>query len=172
MRLFTVGHSTRTSQEFLSILKEYDIQVLVDVRRFPGSKRHPQFSKEELRENLESEGIQYTWLGEELGGYRKEGLGEESPNQAWDSKGFRNYADYTKNEEFKEGIKRLLNTAKNKKVVYMCAEKFYWRCHRRIISDYLKAKGHSVTHIIEKDETREHKLPYFAEVKDGKLSYP
>lgn len=172
MHLFTVGHSTRTFQELFRLLEEEGIQVLVDVRRWPGSKRHPQFNREELRGSLESEGIEYVWLGEELGGYRREGLGEESPNKAWNSEGFRNYADHTLTEGFRRGIEELLSYAQDRRVAYMCAEKFYWRCHRRIISDYLKAQGHRITHILEKGEVREHKLPDFAEVKDGRLTYP
>lgn len=172
MCFFTIGHSTRTFKELLSLLKEHDIQVLVDVRRWPSSDRCPQFGRERLKESLETRGIRYVWLGEELGGYRREGLGAESPNKAWDSEGFRNYADHTLTEDFSKGIEKLLTWAGEKRVAYMCAEKFYWRCHRRIISDYLKARGHQVTHIIEKGKTGEHELPSFAQVKNGKLTYP
>lgn len=172
MPLFTVGHSTRSFHELLELLKEQNIQVLVDVRRWPSSQRHPQFNHEKLKENLETEGIEYVWLGEELGGYRREGLGEKSPNKAWDSEGFRNYADHTLTDKFRRGINKLLAYAKTQNVAYMCAEKFYWRCHRRIISDYLTAQGYQITHIIEKGKTREHKIADFAQVKNGKLTYP
>ncbi len=172
MHFLTVGHSTRTLNELLDLLGEHDIQVLVDVRRWPSSRRNPQFDREKLEESLGGKGIEYVWLGEELGGYRREGLGAESPNKAWDSEGFRNYADYTLTQEFEKGIEQLLGWAEKKRVAYMCAEKFYWRCHRRIISDYLKALGHQITHIIEKGKTRDHELPDFAEVEDGKLTYP
>ncbi len=172
MRLFTVGHSTRAFKELLSLLKEHDIQVLVDVRRWPSSDRCPQFGRERLEESLETRGIGYVWLGEELGGYRRKGLDAESPNKARDSEGFRNYADHTLTEDFRKGIEKLLTLAEGRTVAYMCAEKFYWRCHRRIISEYLKARGHQITHIIEKGKTREHELPDFAQVKNGKLTYP
>ncbi|MFW6117154.1 MAG: DUF488 family protein [Thermoproteota archaeon] len=172
MHLFTIGHSTRTFQELLYLLKEHGIQVLVDVQRWPSSQRHHQFNMEELKQSLKAEGIKYVWLGEELGGYRREGLGEESPNQAWNSEGFRNYADHTLTEDFKAGIESLLKYAKTQTVVYMCAEKFYGRCHRRIISDYLKARGHRITHILGKGQVREHRIPDFAEVRDGILTYP
>jgi uncharacterized protein (DUF488 family) len=172
MYLFTIGHSTRTSEEFLDLLREHSVQVLVDVRRWPSSRLHPQFNNEELKESLGGERIAYVWLGKELGGYRREGLGEKSPNKAWNNGGFRNYADHTLTEEFQKGIKKLLNYAENRKAAYMCAEKFYWRCHRRIISDYLKACDHQITHIIEKGKTKEHKLPDFAQMKNRKLTYP
>ncbi len=172
MHLFTVGHSTRTLQKLISLLKEHGVQVLVDVRRWPSSKRNPQYNRGELQRSLETEGIEYVWLGEELGGYRREGLGEESPNKGWSSRGFRNYADHTLTREFQKGVEKLLSYAEKRTVAIMCSEKFYWRCHRRIISDYLKAKGHKVTHIIEKGEAREHKLTDFAKIENGKLTYP
>lgn len=107
-----------------------------------------------------------------MGGYRKKGLGEKSPNKAWDSEGFRNYADHTLTEEFERGIEKMLGLAENQKVAYMCAEKFYWQCHRRIISDYLKVKGHQIIHIVEEEKIVEHELTGFAKIKDGKLIYP
>ena len=121
---------------------------------------------------MKAEGIRYLWLGKELGGYRKDGLGDKSPNKAWNSTGFRNYADHTLSEEFRRGIRQLLEYAEKRRVAYMCAERFYWRCHRRIISDYLVAKGHQVTHIIDEKETRKHKLTRFAQVVNGRLIYP
>ena len=172
MHFFTVGHSTRTFKELLNLLKEHDIQVLVDVRRWPSSGRYPQFDRERLRESLETSGIEYVWLGEELGGYRREGLGIESPNKAWNSEGFRNYADHTLTEDFRRGTEKLLTWAEDTRVAYMCAEKFYWRCHRRIISDYVKKRGHEITHIIERGKTRDHELPNFAQITNGKLTYP
>jgi uncharacterized protein (DUF488 family) len=172
MHLYTIGHSNRTLGEFVSLLSENGVKVLVDVRSWPSSKSNPQFSQEALRETLQSAGIKYVWLGKELGGYRNQGLGEGSPNKAWRSKGFRNYADHTYTEEFITGIRKLLSISENEKTAYMCAERFYWRCHRRIISDYLKTKGHQITHIIDKEQTREHELTSFAKIENGKLTYP
>lgn len=172
MRLFTIGHSTRTFEEFYDLLKENNIQALVDVRSWPSSKRFPQFNRENLQKSLEDKDIKYVWLGEELGGYRKKGLGEKSPNKAWTTEGFRNYADHTLTEEFETGIEKLLSLAETQRVAYMCAEKFYWNCHRRIISDYLVARGHQVTHIMEKGKVVEHELTSFANIKDGELTYP
>lgn len=172
MLLFTIGHSTRTFDELYNLLKMHSIEVLVDVRSFPSSKRNPQFDRVNLQKSLEERGIKYVWLGRELGGYRKRGLGEESPNKAWTSKGFRNYADHTLTREFREGIEKLLSLAEKQRVAIMCAEKFYWQCHRRIISDYLTVKGHQIIHIIDKEKEIGHKLPNFSEIKDGNLTYP
>ncbi len=172
MHFFTIGHSNRSLSELISLLKEYNIEVLIDVRSWPGSKKYPHFNRDILRERLAAEGIRYLWLGKELGGYRKDGLGERSPNKAWSSIGFRNYADHTLSEDFRKGINEILRYAEKQRVAYMCAEKFYWRCHRRIISDYLVAKGHHVTHIIDRQETRKHRLTRFARVVNGRLIYP
>ena len=185
MDLYTIGHSTRSFAEFASLLKRYGIKILVDVRAFPTSTRNPQFAREELKQKLLEEGIEYAWLGEELGGYRRGGLGAQSPNKGWETEGFRNYADYMISAPFKRGIEKLLKFAASKRLApwnkrwdystglaYMCAERFYWRCHRRLISDYLVANGHRVLHIVDEARTIEHKLPNFAEVIDGELRYP
>jgi uncharacterized protein (DUF488 family) len=142
VHMYTIGHSRRTLDEFIGLLDEHDIEILVDVRSFPSSPRYPHFNRESLAQTLQRHGIRYEWLGEQLGGYRKKGLGENSPNKAWKSQGFRNYADHTLTERFREGIRRLLELAESSKLVFICAEQLYWRCHRQIISDYLKVKGH------------------------------
>jgi len=170
--LYTIGHSTRSLEEFLELLREHDVGIIADVRRWPSSRRHPHFNREALAEALRSNGIEYEWLGELLGGWRKEGLGERSPNKAWRSSGFRNYADYAMTEPFKEGVGRLLRLASRGRVAVMCAERAHWRCHRLILSDYLVAKGHSITHIMGRGEARAHELTRFAEVVDGELIYP
>ena len=103
MHFFTIGHSNRSLGEFLSLLKKFNIEALIDIRSWPSSKKYPHFNREALEESLKAEGIRYFWLGRELGGYRKNGLGDRSPNKAWDSVGFRNYADYTLSEEFRMG---------------------------------------------------------------------
>jgi len=172
MHFFTIGHSNRSLSELVSLLRENSIEVLVDIRRWPSSKKYPHFNRDVLSESLKAEGIEYFWLGKELGGYRKDGLGDKSPNKAWKSVGFRNYADHTLSIEFRRGIRRLLGYAEKRRVAYMCAEKFYWNCHRRIISDYLVAKGHQVTHIIDEKETRKHRLTRFARIVNGRLTYP
>ncbi|HID11767.1 MAG TPA: DUF488 domain-containing protein [Candidatus Latescibacteria bacterium] len=172
MELYTIGHSTRSFAELVALLERYGIKTLVDVRTFPTSARNPQFTREELEQRLRRKGIEYHWLGEELGGYRREGLGARSPNRGWESEGFRNYADYMLTVKFEQGVERLLELAASGGLAYMCAERFWWRCHRRLISDYLVAKGHKVIHIVDETKAVEHKLPAFAEVSDGRLRYP
>jgi uncharacterized protein (DUF488 family) len=132
----------------------------------------PIFNRENLAKSLQENGVRYEWLGEQLGGYRKRGLGEESPNKAWRSQGFRNYADHTTTEQFREGVKKLLKLAECGRVALMCAEQLYWRCHRRIISDYLTVKGHAVTLIVSKGKTEKHELTSFARAINGELRYP
>lgn len=171
-QLYTIGHSTIGPEEFIELLREHGIRILVDVRRFPSSRRYPHFNRENFAETLQRHDTRYEWLGEQLGGYRKKGLGEDSPNKAWRSQGFRNYADHTMTEQFRDGVGKLLKLAEEGRLALICAEQVYWRCHRRIISDYLKAKCHTVTHIISKGITREHELTGFAKAIDGELRYP
>ncbi len=170
--LYTIGHSTRSLEEFIELLKRYKIQILVDVRTWPSSRHYPHFNRENLTQNLQQHGIRYEWLGEQLGGYRKNGLGEESPNKGWENQSFRNYADYTVTEQFKEGIRRLSELAEGGRVALMCAEQLYWRCHRRIIADYLTLKDYAVTYIVEKKKAEKHKLTDFVKAINGELQYP
>ncbi|MFQ6039069.1 MAG: DUF488 family protein, partial [Candidatus Aminicenantales bacterium] len=154
--------------------KSAAIQVVADVRAFPSSARHPQYNRETLEENLRKEGLFYIWLGRELGGYRREeeGLGPASPNRGWRSGGFRVYADIMLTEAFGHAVDRLLGTAARSVTAILCAEKFYWRCHRLLISDYLLARGHEVRHIIDRNRIRNHRLTRFARIRDGILTYP
>lgn len=170
-RLFTIGHSTRSMEEFIELLRENHVQILVDVRRYPVSRRCPHFNQENLAETLPKHAVRYEWLGEELGGFRRAVL-EDSPNKAWRAGGFRNYADHTMTTQFREGVRKLLKLAGKGEVAFMCAERQYWRCHRRIISDYLTVKGHVVIHIVEKGRLKLHKLTSFARVVNGELRYP
>jgi len=172
MCIYTVGHSDRSQEEFLELLAEYGIQALADVRAFPTSRRYPHFSRERFERVLAGAGMVYLWLGRELGGYRRRGLGESSPNLGWRAGGFRNYADHMLTPEFQRGIERVLELAQGRKTAIMCAERFWWRCHRRLISDYLVAQGHRVVHILEAGRTAEHRLPPFARVEGGRLIYP
>lgn len=174
MHILTIGHSNRSLEEFVSCLKAYKIKLIVDVRRFPKSSHCPHFSKKVLQDALFRENIEYQWWGDRLGGYRsrEDGLDEKSPNKAWETEGFRIYADYMMGDKFSQSIREMLPEARESKTALMCAEKFYWRCHRRLISDFLIASGHKVTHIINEGENREHQLPEFAHIKEDKLSYP
>ncbi|WP_456477777.1 DUF488 domain-containing protein [Geoglobus ahangari] len=167
--VYTLGHSSRSFEEFLRILKRFEIAVLADVRRFPSSK-FEHFRKEYLERALPENGIEYVWF-EELGGYRRRVL-EDSPNKAIESEGFRNYADYMLTEEFRRAAEKLVELVLKKKVAIMCAEKLYWRCHRMLLSDYLHAVlGFEVLHIIDASSVRKHRLSRHARVSNGMLIY-
>jgi uncharacterized protein (DUF488 family) len=166
--VWTVGHSTRSAEEFLKILRAHGIQVLVDVRSFPGSRRFPQFNRAELAQLLAKEGIEYKHEPR-LGGRRKPRA--DSQNTAWRNASFRAYADYMETDEFRKGVEDLLELARHARVAVMCAEAVWWRCHRSLISDYLKATGHTVIHILDQTKTEEHPFTSAAMVVDGQLSY-
>ncbi len=174
MKIFTVGHSNRSAEEFISLLEASKIELLVDIRAYPVSERNPHFNRENLEKSLSGEGIEYLWMGKELGGFRKksDGPGEISPNKAWKSEGFRRYADYMMSEAFKKAIEKLIELASEKRAALMCAEKHYWKCHRQLVSDYLCSQGHEVWHIIDKDSATKHVLSPLAEIKNGILTYP
>ncbi len=170
--MYTIGHSTRSLEDLIRTLKRYGIEFLVDIRRWPTSKRNPQFKGECLRETLAREGIRYIWMGEALGGYRRRGL-PSSPNEGWRSRGFRNYADHALGEAFRTALKELITLSREGVVVaLMCAEKSYWRCHRRILSDHLTAAGLEVLHILDEGNVRRHRLTRFAVIEGGVVIYP
>ena len=156
--VWTVGHSTRSGEEFVQILKAHGVQVLVDVRSFPGSRRYPQFNRAALAESLKQAGIEYRHEPR-LGGRRTPR--KDSHNTAWKNASFRAYADHMESEEFRNGVKDLLELAKTARVAVMCAEALWWRCHRRLISDYLKTEGHGVIHILDQNKTKEHPVTLF-----------
>jgi uncharacterized protein (DUF488 family) len=169
MKIWTIGHSTRTIDEFISLLQTNQIRLLVDVRSLPGSKRYPQFNKEALADSLGKTGIRYEHFPE-LGGRRK--AKPESKNTAWRSASFRGYADYMETEEFRKGVERLLDLAGGAgPTAIMCAEAVWWRCHRSLISDYLKARRIEVMHILDASKTQPHPYTSAARVVNGKLSY-
>jgi uncharacterized protein (DUF488 family) len=169
VRIWTIGHSTRTIDEFIALLKASDIKLLVDVRTLPGSKRYPQFNKEILSDLLRKAGIRYEHFPE-LGGRRK--ARSDSHNTAWRNASFRGYADYMETEEFHKGVQRLLDLAANAgPTAIMCAEAVWWRCHRSLISDYLKARGIEVIHILDINKTELHPYTSAARIVNGKLSY-
>ena len=171
MRIFTVGHSTRELETLLALLKQNQVECLVDVRSYPFSRRHPQFNQDSLERTLEAEGIGYHHL-KTLGGRRKKQL-DDSPNDAWEVRGFQNYADYMLSDKFKEGIDLLKDLAREDATAIMCAEASPFRCHRRLISDYLVAlEGISVIHILDERRTEEHTLTPFARVEEDRVIYP
>jgi len=146
--VFTIGHSTRTVAEFIGLLREAAVERVVDVRSIPRSRTNPQFNTEALRESLAAAGIGYVHLSA-LGGRRgRRRDAAPSPNQLWRSEGFRNYADYAMTAAFRAGLKQLKDLASRERYAIMCAEAVWWRCHRRIISDYLLADGLAVAHVM------------------------
>jgi uncharacterized protein (DUF488 family) len=168
MKIWTVGHSTRSGEEFGQILLAHGIEVLVDVRTFPGSRRYPQFNRDALSEWLSGVGIRYKHEPK-LGGRRTPR--PDSHNTAWRNAQFRGYADHMETEEFKNGVRELLQLASSARVAVMCAEAVWWRCHRSLLADYLKAEGHEVVHIIDQKKVEEHPFTSAARIVEGKLSY-
>jgi uncharacterized protein (DUF488 family) len=168
LEIWTVGHSTRTFSEFLELLQYFNIEMVADVRQYPGSRRYPHFSKAALGEALSLAGIGYEHL-EELGGRRPVLPG--SHNQGWKSAAFRGYADYMETGPFEAGIERLAGLARRGRTAFMCAEALWWRCHRSLIADYLKWKGARVFHITGPGKGEEHPYTVVAAIVDGKLSY-
>ena len=166
--VWTVGHSTRSGEEFVQILIAHRIQVLVDVRSFPGSRRYPQFNKPALAEFLAANGIEYRHEPQ-LGGRRTPRA--DSHNTAWRNASFRAYADHMETDEFRNGVEGLLELADSGRVTVMCAEAVWWRCHRSLIADHLKAEGHTVLHITDAAKTEEHPFTPAARMVEGRLSY-
>ncbi|HEY5992910.1 MAG TPA: DUF488 domain-containing protein [Candidatus Udaeobacter sp.] len=169
VRIWTIGHSTRSIDDFISLLEENGIKLLADVRSWPGSKRYPQFNKEALAESLNAHGIRYEHLPE-LGGRRKPK--PDSRNTAWRNASFRGYADHMETEEFRKGVERLLVLAcEPGPAAIMCAEAVWWRCHRSLISDYLKSRAIEVRHILDANKTEPHQYTSAARIVNGRLSY-
>jgi uncharacterized protein (DUF488 family) len=169
LRVFTIGHSTKTFAELVQPLLVHHVNILADVRRFPHSFRNPQFNIEAMKTELPKYNIRYAWL-QKLGG-RREGFGQESKNTCWKNKSFRNYADYMETSDFIDGARELVRLAGIGTLVIMCAEAVYWRCHRSMISDFLKAKGLEVMHIFDETHSHEHEYTRCAKIADGNLTY-
>ena len=169
MRIWTIGHSTRAIDEFISLLKENEIKSLGDVRAWPASRRYPQFNNEALAESLNAHAIRYEHFPE-LGGKRK--LKPDSRNTAWRNASFRGYADYMETKQFQKGIERLLDlTSEAGPTAIMCAEAVWWRCHRSLIADYLKVRGVEVLHIFGAKKVEPHPYTPAARIVNGELSY-
>ena len=166
--IWTIGHSTRSAEEFNHILDVHEIAVLVDVRSFPGSRRYPQFNKEKLKESLAAGGIRYHH-SLALGGRRRPN--PKSKNLAWKNASFRAYADHLESDEFKQGVKELLEVAAKERTALMCAEALWWRCHRSLIADYLKSRGWEVLHIATEKQAEVHPYTSAARIVEGWLSY-
>jgi uncharacterized protein (DUF488 family) len=169
MPIWTIGHSTRTVDEFTWLLKENEIKLLADVRAWPGSKRYPHFNQDALAESVSAQGIRYEHFPE-LGGKRK--AKPESRNSAWRNASFRGYADYMETEQFQKGIERLVDSAAIAgSTAIMCAEAVWWRCHRSLIADYLKARGVEMLHVLGANKVEPHPYTPAARIVNGELSY-
>jgi uncharacterized protein (DUF488 family) len=167
-RIWTVGHSTLPPGEFLALLAAQRIELLADVRRFPSSRRHPQFNRDALAAALAGSGIAYLHFPE-LGGRREPK--PDSRNTAWREAGFRGYADYMETGDFSGGIERLLDAARSRRTAIMCAEKAWQNCHRGLIADFLKASGVEVIHIVDATQAQTHPWTSTARLVDGRLRY-
>lgn len=157
LRVFTIGHSNLSFERFVPLLKEFEICLVADIRRYPSSRKFPHFNRQVLCKLLAAENIEYLWL-EALGGRRQSGKNDKSLNIGLKSPGFRNYADHMATDEFSLAVQELLSVAARARTAVMCAEKFYWKCHRRLLADYLVAQGVEVVHIVGPGKASSHKL--------------
>jgi uncharacterized protein (DUF488 family) len=167
--IYSIGHSTRTLEEFLELLKAYNATFLVDVRTVPRSRHNPQFNKETLPASLKDAAIRYLHMPE-IGGLRHPK--RDSINLAWENPSFRGYADYMQTKEFTEALLKLIALARENCLAIMCAEALPWRCHRGLISDALVARHIRVLHIINKTNTITHELNEMAHVEGNTITYP
>ena len=167
--VLTIGHSTRTLEEFVELLQVYGVTLLVDVRTVPRSRHNPQFNKDTLPTSLKQYGIRYIHMPE-IGGLRHPK--HDSINLAWKNSGFRGYADYMQTQEFTDNLLKIVALARENCLALMCAEALPWRCHRSLISDALVVRHIKVEHIISKTSTINHHLTEFAHVEGTKITYP
>ena len=168
-KLFTIGHSTRSIEEFVELLNAHAVAQLVDIRTIPKSRHNPQFGQDELAGALQQRGIEYVYI-KELGGLRS--AARQSMNEGWRNKSFRNYADYMQTEPFSQGLQQLMALARQAPTAIMCAEAVPWRCHRSLVGDALLVHGLSVDEIISSGNTRPHALTSFAKVEGANITYP
>jgi uncharacterized protein (DUF488 family) len=168
--LWTIGHSNRELNDFIALLTDESIQSLADVRRFPGSRRHPHFGHEQLSAALADAGITYHHFPA-LGGRRSK-RAHDSPNTGWRVAAFAAYADYMSTDEFALAFNELATIAAHSRTAIMCAEALPWQCHRRLIADQFTAKGWRVRDIVGPSSIQEHSLPPFATVTNGQVTYP
>jgi uncharacterized protein (DUF488 family) len=166
--IWTVGHSNHAFEEFLGILEAHRIERVIDVRRFPASRKWPHFNSKSLAELLPAAGIDYVGLPE-LGGRRK--TKADSPHTAWRVEAFRGYADFMDTPEFASGLGRIMELTKERRSALLCAEVLPWRCHRSLIADALLARGWEVFEILSEKESRPHKLPEFARLEGTRVIY-
>lgn len=168
LTIWTIGHSTRTLGEFIDMLHAQQIELLADIRSYPGSRKYPHFNQEALAVSLPEAGVAYRHFPM-LGGRRK--VRADSPNTAWRNASFRGYADYMETEDFARGLGHLLEAARGQRTAIMCSEAVWWRCHRSMVSDALKARSVLVLHIMAPDKVQEHPYTAPARIVDGRLTY-
>jgi uncharacterized protein (DUF488 family) len=169
LTVLTIGHSTHSIEDFVAFLRAHEVARVVDVRTVPKSRHVPQYNAESLAAELPPQGIDYVHL-KALGGLRHPA--KDSVNAGWRNASFRGYADYMATEEFRKGIERLLELARDKRTTIMCAEAVPWRCHRSLIGDALLVRQVDVQDILSETQTREHVLTPFARVRNLEIAYP
>ena len=167
--VWTIGHSTRSGDELISLLQACGIKSLGDVRRFPASRRHPQFNRSALESSIAEASMHYAWF-EALGGRRS--ARKDSHNTAWHNASFRGYADYMQTPEFGAALDELILLFKERRTVYCCTEAVFWRCHRQLTSDALVVRSFRVGHIFTATKVEEHTLTKFAKAEGTRLTYP
>lgn len=166
--IYTIGHSTHSIEDFIAMLQAFNIKIVADIRSLPGSNKFPQFNQDNLKISLEEVGIKYLYLTD-LGGRRK--AKKDSKNTSWKNISFRGYADYMETEQFENAVKKMEQIAEKQTLVYMCSEAVWWRCHRSMVSDYLKAKNWEVFHIMGIGKVQEHRYTAPARTVDDKVLY-
>lgn len=169
MIIYTMGHSNRSIEDFLEILKEYKITKVADVRSVPKSRHNPQYNQDEIKQTLRKNGVKYEYF-KGLGGFRP--LAKNDINAGWENKSFKGYADYMQTDEFLENLDKLIQAAKKDTIVVMCAEVLPWRCHRSLIGDALTVRGYCVEDIISLKSCKVHELTSFAKVDGLNITYP
>ena len=167
---YSIGHGNRDSETFLALLQDQGIKFLADVRSYPSSKRNPHFDRENLEHMLNRSGISYTWFPD-LGGFRREGMGNTSLHVALESPGFRNYADHMSTESFQTAAYKLSQLATLGSACFMCAETLPQRCHRSLLADYFLVQGIKVIHILDRRKTIVHEISRLASISEGRIIY-
>ncbi|MCI0411680.1 DUF488 domain-containing protein [bacterium] len=167
--IYTIGHSTRSEREFLGMLHHHSISMLIDIRTIPRSRWNPQFDKTTLQNSVTEAGMEYLHIPE-LGGLRKPSA--ESVNLAWKNPGFRGYADYMQTAAFEEALLKVIDFGWKERIALMCAEAYYAKCHRMLVSDALVARGVEVLHIVNANQVKSHTLTSFARLEGKKVTYP
>jgi uncharacterized protein (DUF488 family) len=169
--IFTVGHGARSIEEFVTVLASGGVELLIDVRRYPGSRRHPQFGRKALASSLSEQGIVYEWWGESMGGRRKADEPSAARHRSWQDESFRAYAAHMDTPTFRQTLVRLVDLSNDRAVAIMCAETLWWRCHRRLIADALFVEGCKVIHL-GIGEPQPHRLTESARVdNNGLIAY-